>query len=76
MIPETFDTAYSAWQPVRIDAGSGANRPKSNSGFYLNATGLQWTSALGQAPAGAGNEFGGWLGESCFTVPVGEGAGG
>lgn len=44
---------YAAWEPVRIEAGSGQD------GFYINSTGLQWA----QYPnAAAGNNgFHGWL---------------
>ncbi|KAH0356992.1 hypothetical protein KCU81_g94, partial [Aureobasidium melanogenum] len=30
---------YAAWEPVRIDGGSGTG------GFYMNSSGLQWNSA-------------------------------
>jgi len=46
---------YAAWEPVRISVaendGLGA--------YYINATGLQWTSAPVGTPRG--NEFGGWI---------------
>ena len=47
--------SYAAWEPVRInsaaDSGTGA--------FYINATGLQWTSAPVGSPRG--NTFDGWI---------------
>jgi len=55
------DTAYSGWQPVRIDAGeakSSSPRGKGD-GFFINSTGLQWTSAPGANPAI--DTFGGWI---------------
>lgn len=44
---------YAAWEPVRINGGSGAG------GFFMNNSGLQWNSSP-SGPAGS-NEFGGWL---------------
>jgi len=52
---------YAAWQPVRINAGLGDTDSGETSGFFINATGLQWNSA---APETANNAFGGWLGRS------------
>jgi hypothetical protein len=44
---------YAAWEPVRIDGGSGTG------GFFMNSSGLQFdTNPGGQA---ASNQFGGWL---------------
>ncbi|KAG9596899.1 hypothetical protein KCU77_g6911, partial [Aureobasidium melanogenum] len=44
---------YAAWEPVRINGGSGTG------GFFMNSSGLQWNSAP-SGPAGT-NFFGGWL---------------
>ncbi|KAH0141145.1 hypothetical protein KCU67_g14618, partial [Aureobasidium melanogenum] len=44
---------YAAWEPVRINGGSGAG------GFFMNSSGLQYNSDP-SGPA-ASNEFGGWL---------------
>ena len=52
---------YSAWQPVRLNAGGYSSDP-SASGFFLNETGLQWSSTP-DAPGASGDTFGGWLGE-------------
>lgn len=45
---------YAGWEPVRINAGDGEGR------FFMNSTGLQWTSAPGLSAAedGFGGEFG------------------
>lgn len=64
MIPEPTDQFYTAWQPVRINAGFGSSMPKGSSGFWINGTGLQWTSELDHKPSSLGNAFGGWFGES------------
>jgi hypothetical protein len=53
------DTAYSGWQPVRIDAGAGDSSRGSGEGFFINSTGLQWNSAPGTNPAR--DAFGGWI---------------
>jgi hypothetical protein len=53
---------YTAWQPVRINAGSGYSGLEV-SGFFLNETGLQW-STTPDSPGGNSDEFGGWLGRS------------
>lgn len=50
---------YAAWQPVRINAGTGGTSSE-NSGFFVNNTGLQWTSLPG-TPGAVGDTFGGWL---------------
>ena len=52
------DTAYSGWQPVRIDAGAGESSRGINDGFFINSTGLQWNSSPGRDPAL--DAFGGW----------------
>jgi hypothetical protein len=44
---------YAAWEPVRIDAGSGTG------GWFMNSSGLQLSTAPG-SPANY-NQFGGWL---------------
>ncbi|CZT18153.1 uncharacterized protein RCC_03993 [Ramularia collo-cygni] len=50
---------YSAWQPVRVNIGvSGPDF--TISGFFMNDTGLQWTSNV-QAPGSPNDMFGGWL---------------
>jgi len=57
---------YAAWEPVRINAGLGGKEESGlNSGFFINATGLQWTSAV---VPGVNDEFGGWLSE--FLPPL------
>jgi len=53
------DTAYTGWQPVRIDAGDGSSSRGSDEGFFINSTGLQWNSAPGADPAL--DAFGGWI---------------
>jgi hypothetical protein len=50
---------YSSWQPVRVDAGVGGSDYEV-SGFFINETGLQWTSNP-TAPGTANDAFGGWL---------------
>lgn len=67
---------YTTWQPVRINAGGGPSAPNGESGFYINSTGLQWTSAPNQKPGGTGNQFGGWLGEFLTCLLGVEEAGG
>ncbi|KAK0983102.1 hypothetical protein LTR91_011334 [Friedmanniomyces endolithicus] len=53
---------YAAWQPVRINVGGGSTSSDYGieTGFFINSTGLQWTSSPGNAGA-AQDEFGGWL---------------
>lgn len=53
------DTAYSGWQPVRIDAGAGESSRGINGGFFINSTGLQWDSSPDSDIAP--NAFGGWI---------------
>jgi hypothetical protein len=54
------DTAYSTWQPVRIDAGYGGSSSRGDGdGFFINATGLQWSSTPGADSAL--DSFGGWI---------------
>lgn len=53
------DTAYSGWQPVRIDAGAGGSSRGDGDGFFINSTGLQWNSSPGGDPAL--DAFGGWI---------------
>lgn len=50
---------YAAWEPVRIQAGA-SGTDYDVSGFFINETGLQWTSNTAQAGAYA-DAFGGWL---------------
>jgi hypothetical protein len=52
---------YAAWEPVRMNAGVGGS-DVSVSGFFLNSTGLQWTTSV-DAPGSANDAFGGWIGE-------------
>ena len=54
---------YAAWQPVRINVGGGSTSSDYGieTGFFINSTGLQWSSSPGNAGA-AQDEFGGWLG--------------
>ena len=54
---EANDVFYSAWQPVRVNAGE----PEAGWGFYINDKGLQSTSSLVEPPGFSGNSFGGWL---------------
>ena len=57
---------YAAWEPVRINAGLGGTGESGlNSGFFINATGLQWSSAV---VPGVNDEFGGWLGEFLLSL--------
>lgn len=59
MVPD--EVFYTAWQPVRINAGApDANSTTStNGGFFIDANGLEWENAPGAQIA----EFGGWLGQ-------------
>lgn len=56
---------YAAWEPVRINAGNGSTNSDYGieTGFFINSTGLQWTSSVGSAGS-EGDAFGGWLGKS------------
>ncbi|KAK0305728.1 hypothetical protein LTR91_009714 [Friedmanniomyces endolithicus] len=62
---------YAAWEPVRINVGGGSTSSAYGieTGFFMNSTGLQWTSSPGNAGA-AQDEFGGWLG-MCFKTLAG-----
>ncbi|KAI7168634.1 hypothetical protein KC316_g4977 [Hortaea werneckii] len=51
---------YADWQPVRINAGLGTSSFGTTSGFYINDTGLQWSSSPGSSLSSL-NAFGGWL---------------
>ncbi|KAK5709589.1 hypothetical protein LTR17_019673 [Elasticomyces elasticus] len=55
---------YAAWQSVRlrlVEPGYTTSSPDAiENGFFINATGLQWTSAPGQAGTSQ-DSFGGWL---------------
>lgn len=57
MVP--YEVAYSSWQPVRINAGSGGNG-EDVSNFFINATGLQWTTTPNK-PGSPDDMFGGWI---------------
>ena len=59
---------YESWLPVTLQAGVGPSDPTALGGFFINATGLQWSSAKNAAPGSAGDLFGGWLGEHSFAV--------
>lgn len=50
---------YAAWEPVRINAGVGGSDFEV-SGFFINETGLQWTSNP-TAPGTISDAFGGWI---------------
>ena len=52
---------YASWQPVRINAGLDTDDSGESGGFFINDTGLQWSSNNGQNAAD--DEFGGWLGK-------------
>jgi len=53
-----IEIEYSAWQPTRANVGFG----DSFGGFYINGTGLQYTTdATFNASAVNDNEFGGWM---------------
>ncbi|KAF2164909.1 hypothetical protein M409DRAFT_24812 [Zasmidium cellare ATCC 36951] len=57
MVP--YDTFYTQWQPVEINAGA-VGSGYTVSGFFINETGLQWTSSPG-AIGSASDSFGGWF---------------
>jgi hypothetical protein len=59
--------AYAAWQSVGLNAGGGYSGLYV-SGFFINETGLQWTSTPEQ-PGSANDIFGGWLGEWFLFFP-------
>lgn len=59
MLLAISDTAYSGWQPVRIDAGAGSSSRGLGEGFFINSTGLQWSSAPGANTSL--DSFGGWI---------------
>ena len=63
---------YAAWEPVRINAGSGPDSVGSSvggvyTGFFINDTGLQWTNYPGNPKL---SSFGGWLGNSAAYLPT------
>ncbi|KAK4574880.1 hypothetical protein LTR86_001722 [Recurvomyces mirabilis] len=62
MLLATNVNFYAAWEPVRVFVGSGSNSSEYGvqNGFFINETGLQWTSAPHGA-GGAADYFGGWL---------------
>jgi len=47
---------YSAWEPVRINGGGFSTE---QGGYYINGTGLQWTTSPNNTRGGDG--FGGWI---------------
>lgn len=51
---------YAAWEPVRINAGLGSGGDSGlTGGFFINGTGLQWSSNAGENAAN--DAFGGWI---------------
>jgi hypothetical protein len=62
---------YAAWQPVRINAGGGSTTSDYGieTGFFINETGLQWSSVPSDVSS-AEDVFGGWLGKSRAIPPV------
>lgn len=56
MEPEISVNIYAAWQPVRINVGV---EPGNYSAFFVNETGLQWTTSATGIP----DSFGGWYGK-------------
>jgi len=60
--PEIAVNIYAAWQPVRIDVGV---EPGEYSAFFVNETGLQWTTSTTGIP----DSFGGWYGRFAFSLP-------
>ncbi|EME78756.1 uncharacterized protein MYCFIDRAFT_89396 [Pseudocercospora fijiensis CIRAD86] len=53
------ESFYAAWQPVEMNAGvQGSDTVVS--GFFINSTGLQWTSDP-KSPGSSSDAFGGWL---------------
>lgn len=57
MVP--YETFYAQWQPVEVNAGASGNG-FTVSGFFINETGLQWTSSP-SAIGTSSDSFGGWL---------------
>lgn len=57
MVP--IEQFYSAWQPVELNAGATGSR-YDVTGFFINETGLQWTSSPEQVGT-ENDQFGGWL---------------
>jgi len=54
---------YAAWEPVRINAGLSSSTDSGlTGGFFLNSTGVQWTSSPGDNEGS--DAFGGWLGKA------------
>ncbi|CAK3932297.1 Hypothetical predicted protein [Lecanosticta acicola] len=49
---------YAGWEPVRLNADVGSSF--ETNGFFINGTGLQWTSNTAQAGSSS-DAFGGWL---------------
>lgn len=54
---------YAAWEPVRLDAGLGS-WPNSIGAFFINSTGLQFSSAPGSI---ADDQYAGWLGKTTWS---------
>jgi len=53
-----IEVEYSAWQPTRANVGFG----DSFGGFYINGTGLQYTTDVAfNTTTASDNEFGGWM---------------
>lgn len=59
LVMDEYDTMYAGWQPVRLNAGTGGSGTEV-SGFFINSTGLQWTSTP-EKPGSSDDAFGGWL---------------
>ncbi|KAK4494157.1 hypothetical protein PRZ48_014455 [Zasmidium cellare] len=57
MVP--YETFYTQWQPVEINAGA-VGSSYTVSGFFINETGLQWTSNPNSIGGGS-DSFGGWF---------------
>ncbi|KAF2723839.1 hypothetical protein K431DRAFT_282532 [Polychaeton citri CBS 116435] len=57
LVPAPYTIEYTAWQPVRINAGQGV--VDEYSGFFINGTGLQWSTA--PESEASRNLFGGWI---------------
>lgn len=52
-----IEVEYASWQPTKANVGFGDNY----GGFWINATGLQWTSDAAMNTTAKDNEFSGWL---------------
>ncbi|KAK6431889.1 hypothetical protein LTR95_011942 [Oleoguttula sp. CCFEE 5521] len=60
MLMALSTATYAAWEPVRIDVGQGGISARGwGDGFFINGTGLQWTSSTtGDEET---NSFAGWM---------------